>query len=89
LGDYCGIYLPAKIESFPFNVLNHPMYDGSTMTFYGASLWAGSPAGLFLGLQVILCYSLAARFEEPFTAWIYEEKARLEKEEEKNSKKSK
>jgi len=44
LGDYCGILLDAKITGFPFNVLDNPMYVGSSMSFLGTSLWY-DPAG--------------------------------------------
>lgn len=28
-----------KVTAFPFNILEHPMYDGSTMIFAGAAAW--------------------------------------------------
>lgn len=39
LGDYCGIYMQARVTAFPFNILNNPMYDGSTLNFIGLALW--------------------------------------------------
>ena len=38
LGDYFGILLNKKATSFPFNIMNNPMYWGSTMNFLGYSL---------------------------------------------------
>ncbi|CAJ0825029.1 10068_t:CDS:2 [Entrophospora sp. SA101] len=38
-GDYFGILMNERVTSFPFNVLEHPMYYGSTMSFLGTALW--------------------------------------------------
>ena len=38
LGDYFGILMKERVTAFPFNVLEHPMYHGATMTFLGMSL---------------------------------------------------
>lgn len=37
-GDYFGILMEAKVTSFPFNVLDNPMYWGSTAVYLGWSL---------------------------------------------------
>ena len=37
-GDHFGIYLDSKVTSFPFNVLEHPMYTGATLNFLGSAL---------------------------------------------------
>ena len=65
------------MEGFPFNVLTDPMYVGSTMSFVGASLWYGSPAGLLISLYVYVGYVIALRFEgyvslsfHPFVALV-------------------
>jgi len=71
LGDYFGILMDHKVESFPFNVTDAPMYYGSTMSFLGGALWYGSPGGVFLTGVVFVAYSLALRFEDPFTTMIY------------------
>ena len=63
LGDYFGILMDHRVEGFPFNVLTDPMYVGSTMSFVGASLWYGSPAGLLISLYVYVAYVIALRFE--------------------------
>ena len=63
LGDYFGILMDHRVEGFPFNVLTDPMYVGSTMSFVGASLWYGSPAGLLISLYVYVAYIIALRFE--------------------------
>lgn len=39
LGDHFGITLKEKIVGFPFNFLEHPMYDGASMIFAGYALW--------------------------------------------------
>ncbi|ODV73328.1 bifunctional phosphatidyl-N-methylethanolamine N-methyltransferase/phosphatidyl-N-dimethylethanolamine N-methyltransferase [Cyberlindnera jadinii NRRL Y-1542] len=79
LGDYFGILMDHRVTGFPFNVLDNPMYVGSTLCFLGTALYFGKPAGLFATLFVHLLYSVALKFEEPFTAEIYAKKAREEK----------
>lgn len=64
LGDYFGILMDAKVESFPFNVTDAPMYWGSTMSFLGTALLLGKPAGVFLTALVYVAYSIALRYEE-------------------------
>lgn len=39
LGDYFGILMDHRVEGFPFNVLENPMYVGSTMCFAATALW--------------------------------------------------
>lgn len=76
LGDYFGILMDRKVTSFPFNVLDAPMYVGSTLSFAGTALWFGRPAGLLLTALVWVCYSVALGFEDPFTAEIYAKRER-------------
>ncbi|CCF60612.1 hypothetical protein KAFR_0K02560 [Kazachstania africana CBS 2517] len=74
LGDYFGILMDHRVTSFPFNVSNNPMYQGSTLTFLGYTLLFAKPAGLIVTAMVHLMYKIALRFEEPFTAKIYAQK---------------
>ncbi|EWC43982.1 methylene-fatty-acyl-phospholipid synthase [Drechslerella stenobrocha 248] len=76
LGDYFGILMDHKVESFPFNVTSAPMYYGSTMTFLGTAIWFGKPAGVLLTVQVLVVYLAALRFEDPFTSEIYAKRER-------------
>lgn len=39
LGDYFGILMDKRVEGFPFNVLENPMYSGSTLCFIASALW--------------------------------------------------
>jgi phosphatidylethanolamine N-methyltransferase len=71
LGDYFGILMDKMVTGFPFNVMDNPMYNGSTMCFLAHSLWRASPAGLLLTGVVFVVYRIALLFEEPFTAHIY------------------
>lgn len=71
LGDYFGILMKKRVTGFPFNVSNNPMYQGSTLSFLGTSLYYGKPAGLLITFIVYIMYKIALRFEEPFTAMIY------------------
>ncbi|KAM4715367.1 phosphatidylethanolamine N-methyltransferase [Anableps anableps] len=71
LGDYFGILMDEKVTSFPFNVIENPMYWGSTANYLGLALIGASPVGLLLTAIVALAYKVAIRFEGPFTEQIY------------------
>ncbi|XP_072839019.2 phosphatidylethanolamine N-methyltransferase isoform X3 [Pogona vitticeps] len=75
LGDYFGILMEAKVTCFPFNVLDNPMYWGSTIIYLGWSIMHASPAGFLLTAVVALCYTIALLYEGPFTEEIYRQKA--------------
>ena len=74
LGDYCGILMSAPVTTFPFNVLNNPMYVGSTLSFLAMALYYSSPVGVLLAIEVYLVYQIAQLFEEPYTTRIYAQK---------------
>ncbi|GAA5909706.1 bifunctional phosphatidyl-N-methylethanolamine N-methyltransferase/phosphatidyl-N-dimethylethanolamine N-methyltransferase [Sporobolomyces salmoneus] len=76
LGDYFGILMDEKVESFPFNVTSNPMYYGSTLSFLATALWYESPAGLLLTVLVFVEYKIALLYEEPFTGEIYAKRER-------------
>lgn len=38
LGDYFGILHDKRVTGFPFNILDDPMYDGSSMIFLGKAI---------------------------------------------------
>ncbi|KIY65554.1 phospholipid methyltransferase [Cylindrobasidium torrendii FP15055 ss-10] len=76
LGDYFGILMDARVEGFPFNILDNPMYVGSTMCFLAVSLWQTSVAGLAITAYVYVVYAIALRFEEPWTTEIYAKRER-------------
>jgi len=71
LGDYFGILMDHRVEGFPFNVLRDPMYVGSTMCFAATALWYERPVGLLVTLYVYIVYTIALKFEGPFTDMIY------------------
>ncbi|KAM7067884.1 phosphatidylethanolamine N-methyltransferase isoform 2-T2 [Molossus nigricans] len=75
LGDYFGILKEARVTSFPFNILDNPMYWGSTANYLGWAIMHASPAGLLLTAVVAFSYVLATLYEEPFTTEIYRQKA--------------
>eukprot|EP01080_Neovahlkampfia_damariscottae_P006079 gene6079-10087_t len=76
LGDYFGILMKERVTAFPFNVLEHPMYHGATMTFLGMSLMNQSVAGIVLTAVALVMYTIAIAFEGPFTSNIYEQAAK-------------
>ncbi|KAG8773595.1 Phosphatidyl-N-methylethanolamine N-methyltransferase [Ceratobasidium sp. 428] len=75
LGDYFGILMSARVTGFPFNVVENPMYIGSTMCFAATALWYSSPAGLLITVLVDIVYTIALRYEGPFTTMIYSKAA--------------
>ncbi|KAJ7079626.1 phospholipid methyltransferase-domain-containing protein [Mycena belliarum] len=70
-GDYFGILHEKRVTTFPFNILDNPMYLGAELCFIGAALWYERPAGLLISLYVHLTYAVALHFESPFTDMIY------------------
>ncbi|KAM0278997.1 hypothetical protein ACHAQH_004865 [Verticillium albo-atrum] len=76
LGDYFGILMDDIVTGFPFSVTDAPMYNGSTMSFLGTALLYGKPAGVLLTLWVLTVYTVALRYENPFTAGIYAKRDR-------------
>ncbi|XP_035468820.2 phosphatidylethanolamine N-methyltransferase isoform X1 [Scophthalmus maximus] len=81
LGDYFGILMDEKVTGFPFNVVENPMYWGSTANYLGLALIGASPVGLVLTAIVAVVYKVALRFEGPFTEQIYQERSRRSKRE--------
>ncbi|MBZ3882226.1 Phosphatidylethanolamine N-methyltransferase [Sciurus carolinensis] len=75
LGDYFGILKEARVTTFPFNIMDNPMYWGSTANYLGWAILHASPTGLLLTVLVALVYMVAVLYEEPFTADIYRQKA--------------
>ncbi|KZT58149.1 phospholipid methyltransferase [Calocera cornea HHB12733] len=74
LGDYFGILMKERVESFPFTILRDPMYVGSTMCFFAGAFWYARPAGILLSILVWTVYMIALRFEGPFTDRIYSQR---------------
>ncbi|CAG8733806.1 40081_t:CDS:2 [Gigaspora margarita] len=74
LGDYFGILMDSRVTSFPFNVIENPMYYGSSMVFLSTALWYACPAGILLTIWTFTLYLIALQFEGPFTAMIYEKR---------------
>lgn len=77
LGDYFGILMDAPVTSFPFNITDAPMYNGSTLSFLATAIWEGKPAGIVLSGLVAAAYAVARRWEDPFTGEIYAKRDRL------------
>ncbi|KAM6184745.1 phosphatidylethanolamine N-methyltransferase [Rhynchocyon petersi] len=79
LGDYFGILKEARVTTFPFSVLDNPMYWGSTANYLGWAIMHASPTGLLLTALVALIYVIAVLYEEPFTEEIYRQKDKSNK----------
>ncbi|PAV15962.1 phospholipid methyltransferase [Pyrrhoderma noxium] len=84
LGDYFGILMDHRVEGFPFNIIENPMYVGSTLCFAATALWYEKPAGIFVTLWVHICYSIALRYEGPFTSMIYANRASSQSDKKEN-----
>jgi len=39
LGDYFGIIMDARVETFPYNLLRDPIYVANTMCFAATAFW--------------------------------------------------
>lgn len=74
LGDYFGMLKSSRVTAFPYNIVNNPMYVGSTIAFLGLAVRMMSPVGFLLTIYIWLVYNIALFFEEPFTAKIYSNK---------------
>ncbi|XP_051523265.1 phosphatidylethanolamine N-methyltransferase isoform X1 [Myxocyprinus asiaticus] len=75
LGDYFGILMDKKVTGFPFNVIDNPMYWGSTANYLGLALMNASPIGVVLAAVVGLSYRIAIVYEGPFTEEIYRQRS--------------
>ncbi|KAL7870137.1 hypothetical protein AOLI_G00141250 [Acnodon oligacanthus] len=75
LGDYFGILMEQKVTGFPFNVMENPMYWGSTANYLGLALMNASPVGVLLTAVVALSYRVAISYEGPFTEEIYRQRS--------------
>jgi len=82
-GDYFGILMKERVTGFPFSVVEDPMYLGSTLNFLAMAVGEQSVAGLLLTAVVYTVYVVYSIWlENPYTAWIYSEKARQHRERE-------
>ncbi|CAL9701369.1 unnamed protein product [Knipowitschia caucasica] len=79
LGDYFGILMEEKVTCFPFNLMENPMYWGSTANYLGLALIGSSPVGLVLTAAVALTYKVAIHYEGAFTEHIYQDRSRRNK----------
>ncbi|XP_057215263.1 phosphatidylethanolamine N-methyltransferase-like [Triplophysa rosa] len=75
LGDYFGILMDQKVTGFPFNVMDNPMYWGSTANYLSLALMNASPVGVVLTAVVGLSYRIAIAYEGPFTEEIYRQRS--------------
>ena len=71
LGDHFGILMSAPVTAFPFSVMEHPMYWGSIIAYFGDAVHSSSASGLVLACWILVTYGLAMVTESSFTARIY------------------
>ena len=70
-GDYFGVLCKEMVTAFPYNVLENPLYVGSTSLFLGSSIIYRSPSGILLTLLAWGMYKFASILENPMTPLIY------------------
>lgn len=75
-GDHFGILKKEKVTGFPFNIMDNPMYWGSTANYLGITVMNASPVGMVLTALVAVTYKIAIGFEGPFTEEIYRQKTK-------------
>lgn len=75
LGDHFGILMEKKVTGFPFNIMENPMYWGSTLNYLGLAFMNASPVGVVLTGVVAVTYKVAIAYEGPFTEEIYRQRA--------------
>ncbi|ESO83462.1 hypothetical protein LOTGIDRAFT_133377 [Lottia gigantea] len=73
LGDYFGILMDERVIGFPFNIINNPMYWGTSLNFLGYAVVQASPVGIILSALVAIVYKIAIIYEGEFTTRIYNE----------------
>lgn len=81
LGDHFGFLKKERLTGFPFNIVDNPMYDGSSLSFLGTALYYGKPAGIWASALVFAMYRIVELIEEPFTAKIYANSSSSKKQE--------
>jgi phosphatidylethanolamine/phosphatidyl-N-methylethanolamine N-methyltransferase len=75
LGDYFGLFMhDAPITSFPFNVMDDPMYWGSTLSYLGIAVSENSPCGIVLTAWVAVVYKIAIWQEGKMLKILYAQK---------------
>lgn len=70
-GDYFGVLCKEMVTAFPYNILDNPLYVGSTMLFLGSSILYRSPCGILLTVLAWFMYKFAGFLENPMTPLIY------------------
>ncbi|EDQ88041.1 uncharacterized protein MONBRDRAFT_33076 [Monosiga brevicollis MX1] len=71
MGEFFGVMLSEKITTFPFDVVDNPMYFGSSLMHIGLAIMEQSPVGVVLGAVVFWWYYMAALYEEPLMVEMY------------------
>ena len=67
------------MTGFPFNILDHPMYFGTCILYFGGALQHASVIGFLMVFSLGLSLFIAAKFEGPFTTMIYAKQGQAKK----------
>lgn len=70
-GEFFGFLLPRKLQSFPFNIVEHDFYVGSVLLYLGLALVNASQAGLILTFLLAVVYRISYLYERPYMEDLY------------------
>lgn len=71
LGDYFGLLMSKRATNFPFNIMNNPMYWGSSMNFLGYSLRWDFFKNCFVCAHFVYICELILLFRCPQAAVVF------------------
>lgn len=72
-GDHFGYKLPRYINTFPYDIVDHPQYIGVILIYLGFSIWFISPIGVLMSIIQILSKVCLYKFESTKLEIFYPE----------------
>ena len=78
-GDHFGILMENRVVDFPFNVTDHPMYNGALTIFLGGIIYFTSVLGLVLLALMFTMYRVIEWIELPMTEELYSKDTKSQK----------
>lgn len=71
-----GIFMDERVTDFPYTWFDDPMYTFTSIYFIASAVADLSATGLIIALEVAFVYWITCKVEGPYTAAIYEQRAR-------------
>ncbi|KAK2186938.1 hypothetical protein NP493_182g04003 [Ridgeia piscesae] len=78
-GEFFGFLLPRKLQSFPFNIVEHGFYVGTVLLYLGLALVSASQAGLMLTFLLAIVYRISYLYERPYMEDMYRPHRRVKR----------